>query len=127
MEFLIDIPSGCIVAANEVLLNTALLNLIKNSVQHSKGTQIALKWLREENGNMVFTFSDNGIGVTDEHLMRLFDLFYRVDDGRARKNGGAGLGLPLVSRIFIALDGTITVANKPGGGLEFIFTLPKGN
>ena len=71
-----------------------------------------------------FEFADNGCGVDDVHLARLFDLFYRVDTGRARKNGGAGLGLPLVHRIITAMGGDITVENAPGGGLRFIFTLP---
>lgn len=126
MELEISVPSACPVSANEVLLSNALLNLIKNSVQHSCGTRMSLKWLQEENGYMMFSFSDDGIGVPEEHLRRLFDLFYRVDDGRSRKNGGAGLGLPLVNRIFIAMNGSITVRNKPTGGLEFIFTLLKG-
>ena len=72
----------------------------------------------------IFEFADNGTGVAEEHVSRLFDLFYRVDSGRAQKNGGAGLGLPLVRSIIIALGGNITAANSPVGGLIFTFTLP---
>jgi len=85
-----------------------------------------LNRLREENGFEVFSFSDNGIGVTEEHLERLFDMFYRVDKGRTRKKGGSGLGLPLVNKIITAMGGTIYAKNADAGGLEFIFTLPKG-
>lgn len=120
------IPDGCIVTGNEALLNNALHNLIGNAVKHSHGTRISINWLREENGQMIFSFSDNGIGVEEKHLDRLFDLFYRVDNGRSRKSGGSGLGLSLVSRIFTAMGGSISAQNGATGGLEFIFSLPKG-
>lgn len=127
MELDVDIPENCIVVANDALFITALLNLIRNSAQHSHGTRMSIKWVGEENGKVQFSFSDNGIGVDDEHLARLFDLFYRVDNGRSRKNGGSGLGLPLVNSIFQAMDGEINVRRAQSGGLEFIFSLPKGN
>lgn len=69
-------------------------------------------------------FADNGNGVEGEHLNRLFDMFYRIDSGRSRKNGGSGLGLPLVHRIITAMGGEITVGNADSGGLKFIFSLP---
>lgn len=124
MEFVTDIPDNCLVVCNEALLINALHNLIRNACQHSHGSRISMEWLREENGYMLFSFSDNGVGVDDEHLDHLFDLFYRVDFGRSRKNGGSGLGLSLVNRIFKAMDGDITVRNAGSGGLEFIFRLP---
>ncbi|MCM1050823.1 MAG: HAMP domain-containing histidine kinase [Paenibacillus sp.] len=127
MELEMNIPAGCLVVGNEGLLNNALINLIGNAVKHSGGSRISIDWIREEDGYMVFSFSDNGVGVDDEHLDRLFDLFYRVDSGRSRKNGGSGLGLSLVSRIFIAMNGDITARNDETGGLEFIFRLPKGS
>lgn len=127
MELEMNIPAGCLVVGNEGLLNNALINLIGNAVKHSGGSRISIDWLREEDGYMVFSFSDNGVGVDDEHLDRLFDLFYRVDSGRSRKNGGSGLGLSLVNRIFIAMNGDITARNAETGGLEFIFRLPKGS
>ncbi len=85
---------------------------------------MSLRWHGMENGFHRFTFSDNGVGVDKKHLDRLFDLFYRVDTGRARKNGGMGLGLPLVRKIVTAMGGDITVNNGAEGGLEFTFTLP---
>ncbi len=124
MEIIVEIPEHCFVEANETLMTTALLNLIKNAAQHSGGSRIDIRYTGEDNGRASFSFSDNGRGVDDEHLGRLFDLFYRVDFGRNRKNGGSGLGLPLVSRIFMAMNGEITVRNAPGGGLEFLFSLP---
>lgn len=123
MSLHFDIPDGCTVIANEHLLNNALLNLIYNAAQHSEGTEMTINWLRKENGRHIFKFADNGIGVDKEHIGRLFDLFYRVDYGRTRKRGGAGLGLPLVLRIITAMGGTITADSPAGHGLEFTFAL----
>lgn len=127
MTFDYHVPDDCMVTGHEPLLMNAMLNLTYNAVRHSEGTRIALNWLREENGFEVFSFSDNGIGVAEEHLERLFDMFYRVDSGRTRKKGGSGLGLPLVNKIINAMGGGIFAKNADTGGLEFIFTLPKGS
>lgn len=124
MTFICDIPEDCLIKGHESLLTNALFNLIYNAAQYSGGTRISLLWKGENDGMHRFEFADNGCGVDDEHLDRLFDLFYRVDTGRARKNGGAGLGLLLVHRIITAMGGDITVENAPGGGLRFTFTLP---
>lgn len=125
MKFEHNIPDTCIVMGHGSLLMNAMLNLTYNAAKHSEGNRIALNWLREENGREVFSFADNGIGVGEEHLERLFDMFYRVDSGCSRKKGGSGLGLPLVSKIITAMGGSIKVQNVPTGGLEFIFSLPK--
>ena len=125
LKFSYDIPEGCKVKGHESLLTNALLNLVYNAAKYSGGTMISLNLIGEKDGMYTFTFADNGEGVSPEHLSRLFDLFYRVDSGRARKNGGSGLGLPLVRRIIKAMDGDVTVDNAPTGGLRFTFTLPK--
>lgn len=124
MEFDFEIPEKCVVLAHEPLLANALLNLVYNAAKHSGGTRMSLSWLREEDGRHFFAFADNGSGVDEEHIGRLFDLFYRVDPGRSRKSGGPGLGLPLVRRIITAMGGSITVENIPTGGLRFTFSLP---
>ena len=124
MTFEYDVPEQCYVTGHESLLTNALLNLAYNAAQHSGGTKMSLCWLRQENGKHVFMFADNGNGVEGEHLNRLFDMFYRIDSGRSRKNGGSGLGLPLVHRIITAMGGEITVGNADSGGLKFIFSLP---
>lgn len=126
ITFSYKMPEPCLVIAHKSLLTNVLLNLVYNTAKHSGATEMSLEHTGSHNGLHTFTFSDNGRGVAEEHISRLFDLFYRVDPGRARKNGGSGLGLPLVRRIITAMGGTIKVENVPTGGLKFTFTLPIG-
>lgn len=124
MTFSYNVPENCIVLGHEALLTNVLLNLIYNAVKYSGGNQISLNYLGKKDGMYEFEFCDNGVGVKEEHLGRLFDMFYRVDSGRSQKKGGAGLGLPLVRRIINAMSGGIKVQNRETGGLSFTFTLP---
>ena len=125
MVFQYNVPDECLIKGNESLLTTALLNLGQNAAIHSKGTLMSLNVENVENGFYVCTFSDNGIGVENEHIDRLFDLFYRVYPGRSRKSGGAGIGLPLVKKIIKSMGGDISVENRAEGGLRFRFTIPQ--
>lgn len=126
MEFIYEVPTDTLIMGNNNLLTGMLLNLAKNSAAYSKGTECRLKLVGEDDKFYKFSFSDNGVGVGEEHLPHLFERFYRIDSGRSRKTGGSGLGLPIVQNTILAHGGTITVRNSPVyGGLEFIFTLPK--
>lgn len=126
MKFEYEIPFDCWVQANYNLVLNALMNLVRNAAAYSKGTLITLNLIEHSEVDYTFSFADNGNGVAEEHLPHLFERFYRVDEGRARKSGGTGLGLPIVQITFNTLGGTINVRNAKPHGLEFIFTLPKG-
>ncbi|MCM1110689.1 MAG: HAMP domain-containing histidine kinase [Clostridium sp.] len=125
MKFSYDIPIDCLVVGNANLLNGMISNLIRNAAQHSGGTEIRLRMVSENDKYYTFSFADNGKGVPQEHLTRLFERFYRVDTGRSRKVGGTGLGLPIVRNTIEAMGGSISVHNLSTGGLDFIFTLRK--
>ncbi len=125
MKFRYDIPADCRVVGNEGLLNSAFQNLIKNSVAYSQGTEMGVELLGKAPTFYTFSFYDNGVGVAEEHFPHLFDRFYRIDTGRSRKTGGTGLGLHIVKSIINTLGGSISVHQRAGGGLEFVFTLPR--
>lgn len=121
------IPFDCEVVGNRGLLSAMLLNLIKNAAFYSRGNEIVIKCTGSKKNYYTFLFYDDGVGVPPESLPHLFERFYRVDTGRSRRNGGTGLGLPIVKSTINAFGGNITVANRDNGGLQFTFTLKKAD
>ena len=111
---------------NYSLLYSIFRNLMDNVIAYA-GTNIHINisCFREDENYYYFSFADTGIGVSPEHLNRLFERFYRVDKGRSRKLGGTGLGLAIVKNAVLIHGGTISAKNNQGGGLEFVFTLAK--
>ena len=114
------------IRGNYSLLYSIFRNLMDNAIAYA-GTniQININCFREDENYYYFSFADTGIGVSPEHLNRLFERFYRVDKGRSRKLGGTGLGLAIVKNAVIIHGGNISAKNNQGGGLEFVFTLAK--
>ncbi len=125
MKFEYSVPLDCKIMGNYNLLTGMLMNLVRNASAYSGGNLCELIMLEETEMFYKFVFRDNGKGVGEEHISHLFERFYRVDSGRARKAGGIGLGLPIVQSTVTAHGGTITVANRKSGGLAFYFTLHK--
>lgn len=125
MRLTMAVPLDCVVMGNKALLSGMLHNLIKNAIFYSHGTEMVVKCTDVSDHYYSFVFYDDGVGVPPESLSHLFERFYRVDTGRSRRNGGTGLGLPIVKSTIIAMGGTITVSNRPAGGLQFTFTLPR--
>lgn len=107
---------------NHSLLASIFRNLIDNAVSYSGGDKIQLELLSTGENKIEITVSDNGNGVSEEHIPHLFERFYRVDKGRSRAAGGTGLGLSIVKNAVAFHGGRITVANRHAGGLIFNIT-----
>jgi signal transduction histidine kinase len=121
------LPSTLTVNGNQSLIYSVFRNLTDNAIAYAgESTTITIEEIQSGNADMIaFRFSDNGIGVGREHLLRLFERFYRVDKGRSRKLGGTGLGLAIVKNAILLHGGTIRAYNNEDGGLSFEFTLKK--
>lgn len=125
MTFSNTIPAGIVVHGNHSLLYSIFRNLADNAIAYAgQGTAMTLS-AEDKGDRWLFTFSDNGCGIPEEHLPRIFERFYRVDKGRSRKMGGTGLGLAIVKNAVIIHGGTITARNNAGGGVTFVFSIMK--
>lgn len=104
-------------------LNRALRNLIDNAVRYGGAAQVALI---QEPGMAVITIADNGPGLPDDKLEAVFEPFVRFEGSRSRDTGGVGLGLAIARTIIQAHGGTVSLRNRPEGGVEAVVTLPTG-
>jgi signal transduction histidine kinase len=115
-----------LIRGDQSLLYSIFRNLLDNAIAYAgANVRVHIRCTHEDDTYCYFCFSDTGVGVEPKHLDRLFERFYRVDKGRSRKLGGTGLGLAIVKNAVHLHGGTITVANREEGGLEFLFSLRK--
>lgn len=110
---------------NLSLIGSIFRNLTENAIAYSEGKNIYISLLTNNEQECRIRFEDDGCGVEEKQLSRLFERFYRVDKGRSRKKGGTGLGLSIVKHAVLFHGGTITASNRPNGGLRFDFVLKK--
>ncbi len=117
-----------LVLADKEKIRQVLTNLIDNAIKYGNyDGKVEASVYKTDDVNMLIEISDNGIGVAEEHLPRIFERFYRTDYGRSRNIGGTGLGLAICKHIIEAHGQIIHVRSKPGIGSTFGFTLAKSN
>jgi two-component system phosphate regulon sensor histidine kinase PhoR len=110
---------------NSALIQHALVNLIKNALQHAQTPKIVLGAKSHLEGTIEFYVQDFGVGIPEIHLTRLFERFYRIDQSRSGQEGNTGLGLALVKHIVQAHKGQVEVKSTPGQGSVFHIFLPQ--
>ena len=120
-----DSPQSLEVRADEEGARQILNNLISNAVKYTpEGGEVGVEWSRTES-TVVVKVRDTGIGISAEHLPRVFERFYRVDKARSRELGGTGLGLSIVKHLAQSFGGTVDVESQPGKGSTFAVSLPR--
>ena len=116
---------GLAVLGDEDLLVTALRNLLENAVAYSpEKTRVMVSATRDGASSAQISIADQGIGIPERDLERIFERFYRVDPARSRATGGTGLGLAIVKHVVAAHSGKVTVWSKEGVGSTFTLHLP---
>jgi len=122
----VEIGNDVKVLGNESLLSSVFLNLVENAIRYAgENIVLTIRNYHSDSKYHYFSFADNGTGIAEEHLSRIFERFYRTDEGRSRQTGGTGLGLSIVKNAVNLHKGEISVRNRPEGGLEFLFSLAK--
>lgn len=120
-----DCGSGARIAGSESELLGAMLNLVVNAVRYTPaGGTITVSWQRRAQGGGAFEVRDTGIGIAREHLARLGERFYRVNEGRSRGTGGTGLGLAIAKHTVQRHGGELQCDSEPGKGSSFRLVFP---
>lgn len=126
MTVAVECPEGLAAPINAPLLEQAVGNLIDNAIKYSgEGTRVAVAAEAANGEGILIRVKDEGPGIEQRHLPRIFERFYRVDQARSRALGGTGLGLAIVKHIAQAHGGTVAVESTPGKGSVFTIRLPK--
>ena len=119
-----DFREDCPILILEDDLYQIVFNLVENGIKYNvQGGSLAIA-LRRENDNAVMTFTDTGVGISEEAIVHIFERFFRVDKARSRKSGGSGLGLAIVRNMVERNGGTISVQSIPNKGSTFTITFP---
>ena len=115
---------NCALSADSKLLASAISNVVNNAVKYSPNDQVVKVELSQKNEQIILSISDQGPGVPNEMIEKLFTPFFRVADGRERSSGGTGLGLAIAQQAIILHQGEIVAQNQVSGGLKVFITLP---
>jgi signal transduction histidine kinase len=122
----IDLPKEMVIRGNISLIYSIFYNLFDNAIKYGgENIEINLINYLEDKKFYYLSFANTGNSIDDTHLPRIFERFYRVDNGRARETGGTGLGLSIVKNAVELHRGRITARTYKEGGVEFLFSLRK--
>ena len=119
------VDKGFSFKANKNRMKQMLINLVHNAVKYNNNDGLVKVSARFNNGRVMISVKDTGIGIAQEHCPRVFERFYRVDKGRSRQMGGTGLGLSIVKHIVQLYGGEIKLISQIEKGSEFIIYLPQ--
>jgi two-component system phosphate regulon sensor histidine kinase PhoR len=123
------IKKGCeqpvSVYADKEKIRQVLINLVDNAIKYGNSEGKVEAGIYRTDNNVLIEITDDGIGIAEEHLSRIFERFFRTDYGRSRNIGGSGLGLAICKHIIEAHGHFIQVRSKPGIGTTFGFTLKR--
>jgi two-component system sensor histidine kinase MtrB len=121
----VDLPQGEVLAEiDSRRIERLLRNLLANAIEHGEGKPIQISVGVNEEAVAVLV-TDNGVGMSESELARVFDRFWRADPARKRTTGGTGLGLAISLEDTLLHGGSLDVSAKPGAGASFRLTLPK--
>ena len=124
-EIILFCDDGLTARINPPLLEQAVVNLLDNAIKYSDEKKPVIIETKRDEKEILIHITDNGRGIEQEHLPRIFERFYRVDKARSHALGGTGLGLAIVKHIIQAHGGHVSVTSIPGKGSTFTLHLPK--
>jgi two-component system, OmpR family, phosphate regulon sensor histidine kinase PhoR len=119
-------PKSCYIHADKLRIGQVVTNLIVNAIKYGNDNGTVIFSYTIENESVLISVKDDGPGIEEMHLNRIFERFYRVEKSRSKDKGGSGLGLSIVKHILEAHDSRIIVSSKVNEGTEFQFRLKKG-
>jgi len=120
----VRVPESAMVLADADLLTRALSNLLRNAIRYAGLSGLITITATEADDAVTIIVADQGPGVPEEELPKIFDAFYRLDPSRNRETGGAGLGLTIVKTCVESCDGTVSARRREPRGLEIVIRLP---
>jgi two-component system phosphate regulon sensor histidine kinase PhoR len=121
-----EVPPALVVQADPDRLRQVLANLIDNAIKYGRSAgRTEVRAQARSDGSIEVSVCDDGAGIPEEALARVFERFYRADKARSREQGGTGLGLAIVKHVVQAHGGEVRVASALGAGTTFSFTLPR--
>ena len=123
IELKVDVQNEVSILGDEIKIEQMLINLIDNALKYTEKGHVTVR-LKKDEDYAIIEVEDTGIGISKEHIPRIFERFYVVDKSRSRKTGGTGLGLSIVRHIVRIHGGKIDVKSEPGMGTIFTIAFP---